>query len=191
MPSRSLYTWRTACAAALDELEAAHVAIGGTGPGRRTATQQINYAYAVLLSSQFQRFCRDLHSEACDVLAAATSPSPVQKILHGELIGGRKLDVGNPNPGNLGSDFGRFGMEFWDVVNARNPSNARRRVTLEELNGWRNAIAHQHFDAAKFGTGTLPVATVRRWRRACGALARQFDLAVASHLRTITGVAPW
>jgi hypothetical protein len=66
VPSRSLHTWRVDCAAALDEIEAAHGAVGGAGPGRRTATQQINYAYAVLLSSQFQRFCRDLHTEACD-----------------------------------------------------------------------------------------------------------------------------
>lgn len=49
---------------ALGEIAAAHTAVGGQGSGRRYATQEINHAYAVLLSSQFQRFCRDLHTEA-------------------------------------------------------------------------------------------------------------------------------
>ena len=68
MPSVSLQTWKTVRQAALDELEAAHTSVGGTRRGRRYATQQINQAYAVLLSSQFQGFCRDLHSECADYL---------------------------------------------------------------------------------------------------------------------------
>src|ERR1700682_173538 len=47
----------------LDEIVEAHRAVGGSGRGRRHATEQVNHAYAVLLSSQFQGFCRDLHSE--------------------------------------------------------------------------------------------------------------------------------
>lgn len=54
MPSNALRNWRRGGKQALDEIEAAHAAIGGSGPGRRYATQQINQAYAVMLSSQFQ-----------------------------------------------------------------------------------------------------------------------------------------
>lgn len=54
MPSVALLEWQAGRAAALDEIEAAHRAIGGTGPGRRYATRQINFAYAVLLASQFR-----------------------------------------------------------------------------------------------------------------------------------------
>src|SRR5437870_518257 len=70
MPSRSWRHWHSVRARELDEVEAAHTAIGGSGPGRRTATQQINRAYAVLLASQFQGFCRDLHTECVDYLVA-------------------------------------------------------------------------------------------------------------------------
>jgi hypothetical protein len=62
MPSRSFELWNTDRRQALDQIAAAHAAVGGVGPGRRYATQQINQAYATLLSSQFQGFCRDLHS---------------------------------------------------------------------------------------------------------------------------------
>src|SRR5579884_2178893 len=63
VPSAAFQEWSTVRAASLDEVENAHRSVGGTGPGRRYATQQINQAYAVLLSSQFQAFCRDLHTE--------------------------------------------------------------------------------------------------------------------------------
>ncbi|HQU43183.1 MAG TPA: hypothetical protein PK867_10240, partial [Pirellulales bacterium] len=82
---------------ALDELEAAHRSVGGTGRGRRYATQQINQAYAALLSSQFQGFCRDLHRECADYLVQ--SLTGVLARAFGALLGeNRKLDRGNPTP---------------------------------------------------------------------------------------------
>src|SRR5262245_56081506 len=107
MPSRSLQQWEGRRATALDELQAAHAAIGGHGRGLRYATQQINHSYAVLLSSQFQAFCRDLHSEAVDHLVQALAPATARIVLHARFTEGRQLDKGNPNPGNIGSDFGR------------------------------------------------------------------------------------
>src|SRR5580700_3316003 len=50
MPSRSFDLWNSERRQALDQIVAAHVAVGGPGPGRRYATQQINQAYAMLLS---------------------------------------------------------------------------------------------------------------------------------------------
>jgi hypothetical protein len=192
MPSKSLISWRSTGARALNEIEAAHRAVGGIGPGRRYATQQINHAYAVLLSSQFQRFCRDLQSEAADELAGAVTMPVVRDIFRVQLTTGRKLDSGNPNPGNIGSDFGRLAMDFWPEVLAREKRNAARRLRLEELNRWRNAVAHQDFDPAQLGgTVDLRLPMVRRWRATCNALAAQFDSAVATYLATITGVVPW
>ena len=49
MPSIAFQDWSTVRAASLDEIENAHRAVSGTGPGRRYVTQQINQAYAVLL----------------------------------------------------------------------------------------------------------------------------------------------
>jgi hypothetical protein len=66
MPSNSPRKWSGERSDALDEIQNAHAMVGGTDRGRRYATQQINYAYAALLSSQFQGFCRDLHSECID-----------------------------------------------------------------------------------------------------------------------------
>src|SRR5438105_5495917 len=103
MPSISLNRWENERRTALDQIEAAHAAVGGTGPGRRYATQQINQAYAVLLSSQFQRFCRDLHTEAADYLVSTITPPRLQSTLREALTHGRKLEIGNPNPGNIGA----------------------------------------------------------------------------------------
>lgn len=192
MTSLSLNTWSTGRSLALDEIENAHISVGGNARGRRYATQQINHAYAVLLSSQFQGFCRDLHSESVAHLSRAASPALLQGILFVEFVQNRKLDTGNPNPGNIGSDFNRLGLNFWSRVNVQDARNADRRVRLERLNAWRNAIAHQDFDPAKLGgTTVLRLETVRSWRRPTGRLATSFDAVMETHLRLVTGTAPW
>ena len=135
--------------ATLDEIVNVHAAVGGKGPGRRYATEQVNNAYAVLLSSQFQKFCRDLHSEAADYVARQV-PMAIRTIVLSRFTDSRKLDTGNPNPWNLGADFGRFGLPFWDDVKTTSRLNRNRKRKLEQLNVWRNAIGHHDFSKAEF-----------------------------------------
>jgi len=108
------------------------------------------------------------------------------------LLFGRKLDTSNPNPGNIGSDFNRFGIAFWPAIEADSPRNPQRRLTLETLNRWRNAIAHNTFapDMYKGSRLSLQLAAVQDWRRACDGLARSFDNVLRAHLHSATGVAP-
>ena len=192
MPSASLRRWQNDRATELDQLEGAHAAVGGVGPGRRWATRQVNHAYALLLSSQFQGFCRDLHTECVDHIVSAVDPAILRNVLRIEFTFSRKLDKGNPNPGNIGSDFTRLGLlSFWSDVQSDDARNRDRQSKLECLGDWRNAIAHQDFDPSQSLTpSTLTLPTVRRWRRACNALAVSFDRVAARHLRTI-GCSPW
>lgn len=191
MPSHSLGRWRRERAVALDEIENAHTSVGGTARGRRFATQQINHAYAILLSSQFQGFCRDLHTECADSVLRLTSVE-LRPMLKTQFDWGRALDRGNPNPGNIGSDFGRFGIDFWADVRGDHHSNQRRRELLEELNVWRNAIAHQDFDPARLGgTTVLHLATVRQWRNSLDHLAVAFDRVMWVFLLRTIAVDPW
>ena len=78
MPGRSDSStrWRGERSDALDEIENAHALVGGTGRGRRYATRQINHAYAALLSSHFQGFCRDLDGTMYDYLASLLGGAP-------------------------------------------------------------------------------------------------------------------
>jgi len=192
MPSAAWREWNTTRTQQLNDIEAAHRSVGGTGPGRRFATEQINHAYAVLLASQFQGFCRDLHSECVRELAQAVTPTIFQSILHSEFLLNRGLDRGNANPSTIGSDFNRLGVEFWRKVDEDDPKNDRKRQLLEELNQWRNAIAHQDFDPATLrGTTTLRLLKVQEWRKACDRLALSFDNVMRNHLMTITGKSPW
>jgi hypothetical protein len=193
MPSSSLQEWFTERAATLADLENAHRSVRGSGAGSRAAAQQINQAYAVLLSAQFQGFCRDLHYECADYLLGSVADPNLQQTLRDNLLFGRRIDRGNPNPGNIGADFNRLGLVFWPRVDARRPENPARRAALEELSEWRNAIAHQDFSAAmvRAGRPALALAQVRVWRQACNGLARAFDEVLRDHLRTLTGSAPW
>src|SRR5437016_3316368 len=139
MPSLSLITWNTVRVSELDEIENAHSRVGGVLRGRRYATMQINHAYAMLLSSQFQGYCRDLHSECVRYLVSkieipGVAPHDLRTLLGEEFLSRRKLDAGNPNPGNLGEDFNRFGIGFWVKVKALNRWNTSRHHLLLELN---------------------------------------------------------
>ena len=189
MPSNSLIKWRDERSRALDEIANAHAIVGGTARGRRYATQQINYACAALLSSHFQGFCRDLHSECISHLVALT-PSSFQAFLRVEFLWNRKLDVGNPHPGAIGSDFNRLGVQFWASVDRLDSRSPRRRELLQELIDWRNAIAHQNFDQVG-GNPALHLKTVTGWRRAVGALAEDFDRAMHDYLSIAIGRSPW
>ena len=165
----------------------AHTSVGGTGPGRRSATDQINQAYALLLASQFQGFCRDLHSESVEYLVDVVEPLSLRPIVRAEFTRDRKLDKGNANPGNLGSDFNRLRLKFWDWVNKLSTRNSARNKELEMLNEWRNAIAHQNFDPAKLGGTNLGLAHVKKWRSVCDRLARAFDRIMRDHIHSVTG----
>lgn len=191
MPSNSLIRWNGERADALDEIESAHALVGGTERGRRYATQQINYSYAALLSSHFQGFCRDLHSECIESLVSIV-PVQLQDSLRSEFTWNRSLGRGNPHPGAIGSDFRRLGIEIWTAVYNLDGRNERRRELLQELMDWRNAIAHQDFDAvAPGGSPTLHLARVRAWRSAINSLARSIDQAMYNYLQGVVGTAPW
>jgi hypothetical protein len=189
MPSQALRYWLDERARSLDEIEHAHRRVGGTDRGRRRRTQQLNYAYVLLLSSQFQGFCRELHDECIDLLVQLITPVGFRMASRSMLLQNRRLDSGNPNPGNLGSDFNRFGLEFWDAIDRLDVRNPNRRGELHELNLMRNAIAHH--DARILTARRLRLRKVREWRRVCDNLAPYFDEVMRAHLESLTGVSPW
>ncbi|HEX5872423.1 MAG TPA: hypothetical protein VFY65_18465 [Longimicrobium sp.] len=192
MPSRSLRTWQVDGRRALDEIEAAHRAVGGAGRGRRFAVQQINQAYVVLLSSHFQRFCRALHTECVEHLIAAPHYAAIRRIVYSSLVEGRKLNWGNANAGNIGSDYARLGLDIWLRMHAANPRTAQRQRRLEQLNVWRNAVAHHDFDKPRLGgRSEFTLSEIREWRRTCNALALDFDRVARAYLTEINGLAPW
>jgi hypothetical protein len=165
--------------------------VGGSERGRRYATQQINYAYVALLSSHFQGFCRDLHSECVEQIVAIV-PMQIQDAVRNQFIWSRSLGRGNPHPGAIGSDFNRLGIDFWPAVLALDARHGRRRELLQALVDWRNAIAHQDFDPVALpGAPTLHLATVRGWRRSINVLAHSFDQTMYNYLHAVTGAGPW
>ena len=168
-----------------------HRIVGGKGPGRRFATQQINFAYAVLLSSQFQGFCRDLHDECVNYLVQSIASTGLRTAIRASMVLNRKLDRGNPNPGNIGSDYNRLGLLFWPEVNVLDSRTPSRQKRLEELNNWRNAIAHQSFDPSTLGNRPLHIQRIKAWRSACDGLASTFDEVMRSYLQSEVGQPPW
>lgn len=191
MSSASLTTWLGPRANDLDEIEAAHAAVGGSKRGRRWATEQINHAYTVLLSSQFQGFCRDLHSECVDWFVTTALPGRLHAIVRAEFLFGRRLDRGNPSPDNIDADFQRLGIDLWPQLRHADARTTHRRKRLAELGEWRNAIAHQDFRNPKLTPARIRLSTVQSWRSICGALAVAMDRALQRYLGSVSGNDPW
>ncbi len=195
MASTALKRWQSDAQSALDEVEHAHVAVGGLGPGRRRLTREINHAYVTLLAARFQSFSRDLHSEVSQVLSAGVADQGLAIVLEGALTSRRRLDHGNANPSNLQEDFSRFGFDFLAAVKARDQRNDARLAKLEDLNGWRNAIAHHDIEAklteGKLEPSRIQLRTCRSWRSALKELAITFDEVLADQCENLGRLRLW
>lgn len=192
MPSSSRQRWLDERRVTLDHFERAFAAALMVGPGSKAVAQQLVQSYVLALSAQFQGFCRDLHREAVQRLASLIPLVPLADVVRDELILGLRLNAGNPNPGNLGADFGRLGLDLWGALVQHDRRVTTDRRALESLNAWRNAIAHQDLDSARLGGQTsLSIVTVRGWRRACDRLSRTLDAVVRAHLVWLGVRVPW
>lgn len=196
MASRALRQWNTARRARLEELYAAHVAVGGTGRGRRTATEQINWAIAHRLASEFQGYVRDLHDEASETLVGrAQFATAAHESVFGNLLSfNRQLDSKNATPSTLRQDFWRFGFNVLDEIKSNYVRGEGWLKTLDQLNMARNGIAHS--DPAKIVQVTagsrLGIRQVRGWDVAVQSLATALDKVTARKVAAITnGGRPW
>jgi hypothetical protein len=197
VPSTALLAWRGERARRLDQLFAAHRRVGGVGAGRRTETEQINWALVLRLSAEFQGFVRDLHSLGSELFAQLTAPNDprLATVIENLLTEGLQLDRGNAAPGDIGVAFNRFGLSWWPALRRRDQRTGARHDQLLRLNAARNAIAHSRpseLVPLRAGGYPLTLDTVRTWRRAVGGLATTMDTELSHHLATFFGQPrPW
>jgi hypothetical protein len=197
MASGALSQWRSGRASRLDNLLGAHIAVGGSGAGRRRATEELNHALVLRLASEFQGFCRDLHDEAVGGLVQAVAPADpaLQELLSIPYRTGRRLDRGNAEPGGLGHDFSMLGMTLWPDIRARYPCRGEEwRTKLALLNEIRNGLAHDDINriARSRAVGWPPtLRSIRRWRNALDGLASAMDHVTDRYLQHVLNARPW
>jgi hypothetical protein len=143
--------------------------------------------YVVLLSAHFQGFCRDLYTEAAQLIALRMRPR-LQPLIQAQFSAHLTLNYGNPNIDNIAKDFDRFGFNLRSQINA-DPANGPRRRDLAALNEWRNVAAHQGTTLPASGALTLP--TLQAWRNSCDGLATSLDAIMYNEVRKILRRRPW
>jgi hypothetical protein len=196
MPSRALQQWRTTQRAELDLVEATLRRVPGRSPVERAMRQRLVDAYILLLAGHFQLFCRDLHSEAAGFVAGRVQPPAAAGMVRELLTSRRLLDRGNASSATLAADFGRLDVELWRQLELCDPRNNGHQRRLDQLNVWRNAIAHQDFAFGPAQTKTVAgsgrsLRWTRLWRGSCSTLAEQLDVEINRQLRILTGAVPW
>lgn len=192
MPSSALVGWQTFRRKRLDEIVAAHQAVGGAGPGRRWRTKELNWALTLRLAGEFQGFARDLYDLAAEYVAAMASSgnSPLEQVMLRQANTQRLLDRGNASPDTLGHDFARFGMTLWSALLQAEARSAAWKTSLAKLNEARNAIAH--VNDAQIQNLHVTLRVVRKWRRDLDLLAACMDDVVSAYLDGLIGRGrPW
>ncbi len=185
MPSASLLQWQNDRMPRLQQIELQCVASLAVVPANAHLIDENLRGYVVLLSAHFQGFCRDLYTEAAQVIASKVRPR-LQLLIQEQFTIHLKLHRGNPTHDNLKEDFKRLGFKL-DF--AADPANAPRLIHLSALNQWRNVAAHQGTTAPLGIPLNLPALQV--WRTACDELATSLDGIVYNQLRRILRRAPW
>src|ERR1700733_1603010 len=198
MPSVAYQDWAGARRARIDEWVSAHLSVGGSGPGRRWRTEQLNWSLTLRLAGEFQGFARDLHNEAVDycVQPIAIVNQSLANIVRTSMTDHRKLDMGNASPGALGNDFLALGLPLWPALEAADKRASTWNRELEALNLARNAIAHddqkKFIKLSTFRKVPITLTVVRNWRRDLDALAAAMDSVVGDYLGTLLGgPRPW
>jgi hypothetical protein len=193
--SAALDEWRDVSGEALDEIELVHANADAVAAGSRLFTQQVNYVYATLITAHFQLYCRAIHTEVIQALVAQVSDPALAGVLEGAMTDNRFLDKGNPTPGNLGSDFGRFGFNFWAALEASDRRIKKHGAKLEQLCEWRNGIVHGDVSRKRAAGRLVPphldLDTCRVWRRSLGRLAISIDQVVSDQCRNLGCAEPW
>jgi hypothetical protein len=194
--SGALIYWKGTRAQDLDDLVRAHRLLGGTGPGRRWTTRQINRSLVIALASEFQGFCRELHDEGAQVLAewSALQNASLRIALLQAMTSDRQLDRVNAQTQSIGQDFSRFGMpDWWAALRRRDARTESRRLLLERLNQARNAIAHaEEGKLQRLSNDGYPVKLTmfRKWRQALNGLAVTMDMELGATLGAVFGRRP-
>jgi hypothetical protein len=171
MPSASLQFWHNDRIPRLTEIDGQCAAAAALAPPNPRLLDESLRGYVLLLSAHFQGFCRDLYTEASQIIVSRVRRAALQVLFQAQFSAHRKLDKGNPNLANLKEDFKRFGFQL-DFV-AADPTNAIRLADLAHLNDWRNVAAHQGTPILGMPPLTLP--TVQAWRVSCDGLAVSLD----------------
>ena len=147
------------------------------------------------LVAQFQTYCRDLHDAAIEVHVTAADANQAD-LLRALLTQGRKLDVQNPQPAALGSDFGRFGIQLIPALRAHDPAMADSLESLDRLVRFRNAVAHGNESelAGIVASGVIGtnLRSYRWYRRMLEGLVGSMDRVVGAELASRLQIpAPW
>ena len=122
MTSVSLLHWQNDRMPRLTEIDAQCAASLAAVPANAYLIDENLRGYVVSLSAHFQGFCRDLYSEAAQLIASRVRPR-FQWLFQSQFSAHCALDHGNPNTDNIAKDFDRFGFDLRAEINA-DPANA-------------------------------------------------------------------
>jgi hypothetical protein len=158
----------------VDQLMAAHEAVGGTDRGRRFDVEGLNRAGVLMLSAHFEGYVEDLMAEALAAIDSQLQVEPLTGSFH------------NPWPDRIDELFAFLGLDKPSRrISWQRASNTAVRSNLEKLVRTRNRLAH---GATGVEVKKHEVTSLRKYVEG---FAQRFDDLVRAQVQTLTGTSPW
>ncbi len=187
MPSNARNLWDGDRKTRLDKVDASCAAAHALTPPDPALADELLRGYVTLLSAHLQGFCRDLYTE-CSSFVRSKIRASLQTILGYQFMEGLKLDHGNPNFGNIVADFRRFDVGVKAEAD-KDPTSKMWLPHLDQLNKWRNVVAHH--GSPPSGLPPLALPLVQGWRPSCDRIVEFLDGMMYNHLRRLMRRKPW
>jgi hypothetical protein len=170
MPLPALHKWCSSRLPRLDRLMAAHPRSAGSKTDPAVA-QEWTRALVLMLASESQGFCRDLHDDAAEMIAqgvVGVEGRILDTILSGMTVN-RGLNRRSADLQTLEGDFLCLGVSLWPAMSQQHPVAAPAWLeALRCLHKARNGIVHDDIGSvatAQAAGWPLELTTVRSWRK--------------------------
>lgn len=196
MNSPALAAWRSSRLGRLDRLLAVHPDSTGSGTDPAVA-EEWTHALILRLASEFQGFCRDLHTDASKAVARALAASDeeIRLLILVGLTTDRSLNRSSADPQTLAKDFARFRITLWVALEERHPRSVPLwHEGLRYLHLARNGVVHD--DLGKLASvqaegWELKLGTVVRWRNLLDEIVTAMDDVVSTAIADLFGNIRW
>jgi hypothetical protein len=183
----ALRKWRSNRLTRLDLVLAAHPHAAGSRTDPAVAPEWTR-ALVLIVASEFQGFCRDLHDDAAEAIArgVVSDDRRIRDIIISGLTVNRGLNRRGADVQTLEDDFLRLGMALWPSLSKQHPIAAPVWLeALRYLHKARNGVVHDDLTSvaiAQAAGWTLQIDTVRRWRKLVNEIAEAMGCIVNQEL---------
>jgi len=195
MTSPALTTWQSRRLPRLDRLIALHPDTAGSTTDPAVA-EEWTHALVLRLTSEFQGFCRDLHTDLARTIARLLTEQNenTRSLVFAGLTRRRALEQYSATVESISGDFNRLSVDLVVLLSTHPRAGPQWADELTLLHVARNGVVHDDpnkIEKLTQASRELSIETVTRWRNWVDGLVGAMDDVASSRMSELFGVIRW